>query len=203
MNFVTYILAIAIVVFVLYCLYCYALRVILRRYELEASQTIVEYDNAEEDLDEIMIPESFESLLVDSRGDVETPLAAPSVPDSTTGPPRRLTKRRRVRPQVGKIACSLAKAAYLQFGDRIRSAANLLITRKWMRDRLSEYADLRAHDAGNIIDAALELSFYPSKAAQCMALHRLTQAHADRMSALPTYGGWWAALFGGRPGRPH
>lgn len=72
--------------------------------------------------------------------------------------------RKRFRPRSAlKMASALAYEAYYEFGNRDKTPANLLITRKFMRDQLMEYKDLRAQDASGIIDVALSLSFLPSR----------------------------------------
>lgn len=70
-------------------------------------------------------------------------------------------ERRRVR---HVIAASFAAKAYVQFGPRARSPANVLVTRKYLRDYIREHkpTDLRYADIGPITDVAVHLSFYPS-----------------------------------------
>jgi len=69
----------------------------------------------------------------------------------------------RVRPQhLRHMAFGLADEAYLQFGRRDKSQANDLITRKFMRDHLSQFDSLRARDASIVIDIALTLSYVPT-----------------------------------------
>jgi len=80
------------------------------------------------------------------------------------------------------ITCALAHEAYMQFGVRERSEANLIITRKYMRDQLRDYGDLRAIDASNFIDAALPLSFLPSRSHRAMAKYMETYAMQERMA---------------------
>jgi len=67
----------------------------------------------------------------------------------------------------GKHVKHLAYEAYFKFGHRAYNKANLLITRKWMRDYVeahkSFYKDMRVVDKVRIIDGALELSFVPTQ----------------------------------------
>lgn len=98
----------------------------------------------------------------------------------------------RLRRRAGrkeKMIFALAGAAYLQFGHCDKNLANVLIYRKFMRDELSQYADLRAHNAAEIIDSALHLSFLPSPALRHMSTLMATPAFKERMQLLP--GGWW------------
>lgn len=68
--------------------------------------------------------------------------------------------RRGMRSQ---FALTLAKEAYYKFGKRKLSEANILITRKWMRDYCDEHCkDLRTTHRADAIDRALFLSFVPT-----------------------------------------
>jgi hypothetical protein len=97
----------------------------------------------------------------------------------------------RFRPRRShRIACSLAWEAYEKFGHRVRSEANLLITRKFMLDQLKEFKDLRACDRSGIIDRALYLSFLPSLTLQEMNVIDRTSAFNRRSSDLPRWS-WW------------
>lgn len=104
------------------------------------------------------------------------------------GPP---VVRRRARNREA-IAFSLAEAAYYQFGARPRSEANLLVTRKFMRDQLQEYKDLRAKDGGVIIDLALPMSFLPSVEYREMDDLSGTSAFGRRLPV----GSLWSRLLG-------
>lgn len=64
-----------------------------------------------------------------------------------------------------KFARMLARQAYLQYGSRPRTAANMLVTRKWLRNYVSQaYPDARLVDKIEAIDEALFLSFIPTDA---------------------------------------
>jgi hypothetical protein len=57
----------------------------------------------------------------------------------------------------------VAREAYFQFGVRDYNKANRLVTRKWIRNLLTDkYKDLRTCDKITVIDEALFLSFVPS-----------------------------------------
>jgi hypothetical protein len=106
-------------------------------------------------------------------------------------------ERRRFRPQRSRdMSCALAHEAYMEFGYRPRSDANLIITRKFMRDLLLEYKDLRARDARGIIDVALYLSFLPS--AQLREMNELdrTSTFVERTADVPGVGSWWLPNLG-------
>lgn len=179
--------------------------------EAAAKRLIAAFDAHEEDLDELLRPETFEPPVVG----VDDVLALPSPPQSppcTAGPtlsdrvsallgsnhllvpnaPPSLTKRRRSKPSQQPLACALAYDAAFKFGSgRPRSEANLLITRKWMRDRMEEYKDLRKKDLSAIIDIALDLSFYASSAKREMYDHCSTNAHRRRLRASASSWTWW------------
>ncbi len=66
----------------------------------------------------------------------------------------------RIRPQnLRAIAASVADEAFYEYGAREMSQANMIITRKFLRDLLRLHKDLRAKDASVIIEMALPLSF--------------------------------------------
>ncbi len=68
----------------------------------------------------------------------------------------------RVRPQHARLmAYSVASEAYFKFGRRVRNEANDLVTRKFMRDLLQGYPDLRVTDKNTIIEMALAFSYIP------------------------------------------
>ncbi len=72
---------------------------------------------------------------------------------------KRLAKGKR-----SSFAMAVAKAAYLKFGKRPMTEANLLVTRKWLVKYLEDekYKDLRTCDRVIAIDRALFLSFVPT-----------------------------------------
>lgn len=86
------------------------------------------------------------------------------------------------------LAHALAEEAYYQFGARERTEAELLVTRKFMRDWLKEHRDLRAKDAAQIIDQALYLSFLPSTTLRDMRCVAETRRYRMRESH---HGSWW------------
>lgn len=101
-------------------------------------------------------------------------------------------ERRRFRPRRARdMACALAHEAYMEFGHRPRSEANLIITRKYMRDLLLEFKDLRARDALGIIDTALYLSFLPSTQLRDMNELDNTTSFVKRTADVPGSGAWW------------
>jgi hypothetical protein len=80
---------------------------------------------------------------------------------------------------------ALAGSAYLQFGFSEKSLANMLVYRKYMRDLITQYKDLRALDAAGIIDSAIHLSFLPSPALRDMSQMMTLPAFRERMGLLP------------------
>jgi len=100
--------------------------------------------------------------------------------------------RGRFRPRnFRRMACALAYEAYVQFGTRTRSEANMLITRKFMRDQLLGFKDLRARDAASIIDTALFLSFLPSLEYREMSVLDVSSVMEERKATLPMQSPWW------------
>lgn len=98
----------------------------------------------------------------------------------------RLTKMR-------KIAFAMAYRAYFQFGYRPQSEANVLITRKFLRDALGDLKDMRFKDMNVIIDIALPLSFLPSLAMREMNEIRDTNEFQSRSTPIRTrsWTSWW------------
>jgi len=98
----------------------------------------------------------------------------------------------RYRPRrLQEMVYALADEAYRQFGSRPRSEANLLITRKFMRDELSVLKDLRTCDAIAIIDGALGLSFLPSQTLRGMNDLACTRVYRERSNDYLTRWWWW------------
>nr|UHS72165.1 MAG: hypothetical protein [Tombusviridae sp.] len=63
------------------------------------------------------------------------------------------------------FAMALAKRAYVKFGPRPVSEANVLVTRKWMTKLIEdEFKDLRTCDKALALDRAVFLSFVPTMA---------------------------------------
>jgi hypothetical protein len=109
--------------------------------------------------------------------------------------------RTRFRPvRMQRMACALANSAYLQFGYRPKSEANVLITRKFMRDELSKFKDLRVRDSLVVIDRALTLSFLPSEMYKEMQCVSDTRVFRSRES----FDSWWRRWlpFGGQRPAP-
>jgi hypothetical protein len=86
--------------------------------------------------------------------------------------------RRRVR---GVAASSYALQAYLKFGQRKKSEANVIVTRKYISDLLSEEPDMRIRDKIEIMDTATFLSFIPSESSQLCGAFEKTEAFSKRM----------------------
>jgi len=128
----------------------------------------------------------FETL----AGQCEASVLEP--PKASKGNKPEIARRRNFRDLHSKgerrfdqLAIALAGECYFKFGDRTRSEANNLISRKWMRDRIGDVKDLRRKDAAGIIDVALPLSFYPSRQALRMDQHMRTSTSARRMGSGP------------------
>jgi len=72
-------------------------------------------------------------------------------------------RRRLVKGGRSKFATALAKEAYVKFGPRVVSQANVLVTRKWLLKLVEErFVDLRTCDKALAIDRAVYLSFIPT-----------------------------------------
>jgi len=107
--------------------------------------------------------------------------------------------RRRYRPQNGvKMAFALADEAYFKFGPRPRSEANMKITRKFMFDIMSANPDVRAKDAGKILDVALYTSFLDSPELRMMNALDMTRAWNERSSNTARSSWWWPRLLQAR-----
>lgn len=119
--------------------------------------------------------------------------------DDVSGGPVAYVRPRPARLQ--KMAAALAHEAYFQFGFRPRSDANLLITRKFMRDRLTTFRDLRAKDAATIVDMALYLSFLPSQALREMNIIDGTDVFGSRSEDVPDGFGWFGGFVTPTRGR--
>ncbi len=79
-----------------------------------------------------------------------------------------LNEKKSVRIAKGKrttFAMALAKRAYVKFGARPVSEANVLVTRKWIVKLIEdEFKDLRNCDKAIAVDRATFLSFVPTMA---------------------------------------
>jgi hypothetical protein len=72
-------------------------------------------------------------------------------------------RKRLVKGGRSKFATALAKEAYVKFGARSVSQANVLVTRKWLLKLIEErFTDLRTCDKALAIDRAVYLSFIPT-----------------------------------------
>ena len=76
------------------------------------------------------------------------------------------TTKRIKRGRRTKFALALAKKAYVKFGAREVSQANILVVRKWIGKMLEEpeFKDLRTCDKAIALDRATFLSFIPTMA---------------------------------------
>jgi len=100
--------------------------------------------------------------------------------------------RVRFRPRrAERIAFALAYAAYYEFGARDRNEAEVLITRKHMRDLLREHRNLRDRDAAMIIDRALYLSFLPSPTLREMNRLDQTVTFGARAAPVASWRAWY------------
>jgi hypothetical protein len=107
--------------------------------------------------------------------------------------------RRRYRPQNGvKMAFALADEAYLKFGPRDQSEANLKITRKFLYEIMAANPDVRAKDAGRILDVALYTSFLVTPELRMMNALSATSAWNERSSHTERSSWWWPRLSGAR-----
>lgn len=156
---------------------CYKLlrSLFVSKWEDRAKTLIAAYDNpVQSSLEEVM----EEDRMVRGAG----PTPSSSVANRV---------RRRYRPQNAHVmAFALADEAYLKFGHRVRDAASLEITRKFMLDLLTANPDLRAKDAATIIDLALYPSFLPSQALRMMNAIDSTSAF-DKRSRTSAWDSWW------------
>jgi hypothetical protein len=86
--------------------------------------------------------------------------------------------RSRVR-QIGANAVALH--AYLKFGKRPKTDANVMITRKFVSDLLMDRTDLRLRDKVELMDRAVFLSFVPSNTILENAAMERSDAYAERV----------------------
>ncbi len=96
------------------------------------------------------------------------------------------TEKKSLRIRKGlrtSFASAIAKRAYLKFGDRPLTRANILVTRRWLAKLFEEdcYKDMRTCDKIIAIDRALFLSFVPTN--QYMEMQKVfsTGVVKDRM----------------------
>jgi len=148
-------------------------------FDKEVETLLHDYDNHEQDLEEMFnVPKVVtpEEILVIRQQIVE---AGGKDPESLAGRVVDVMSEQQIafesmakqlsqkRPNLRKIAYALANEAYLKYGERKKSEANLLITRKWMYETI-KVKDLRTKEKLVVIDIALPLSFLPSRAARDM-----------------------------------
>jgi len=110
---------------------------------------------------------------------------------------KKTTKRLR----KGKRSCfaaAIAKRAYLKFGERPMSEANVLVTRRWLAKLLTEdsFKDLRTCDKTIAIDRALFLSFVPTKEFGMMKLAVATRSWEKRVTENNSFPGFFTKVFG-------
>lgn len=106
---------------------------------------------------------------------------------------KRLRKGRR-----SHFAAAVAKVAYLKFGNRQMSEANMLVTRRWIAKYLEgeEFKDLRTCDKAIAIDRALFLSFVPTREFGMMKMVTATKQWEDRVVKNDSFPGFWSRVFG-------
>lgn len=68
-----------------------------------------------------------------------------------------------------RFAYAVARAAYKEFGVRVKDEANIKTTRRFILKYLKDFEDLRDVDAIHAIDVGLHLSFLPSRQWKTMA----------------------------------
>jgi hypothetical protein len=131
-------------------------------------------------------PESF----VDAHVYESTHTVSNSVTgESIVGKVRR-SKHVLKRGRRSDFSASVAQVAYNKFGERPMSAANVLVTRKWLQKYLDseKYCDLRTCDKNLAIDRALFLSFVPTNSFRAMKLVVETGAWKDRCDNESVFG---------------
>lgn len=109
----------------------------------------------------------------------------------------KITKRLR----KGKRSCfaaAVAKQAYLKFGERPMSEANILVTRKWIAKYLEDvkFKDLRTCDKTIAIDRALFLSFVPTREFGRMKLAVASRPWEQRVVENNSFPGFFGKVFG-------
>jgi hypothetical protein len=102
--------------------------------------------------------------------------------------------RRRKVSRMEEMSFALAQATYFKFGRRKQNDANMLVSRRFMRDELEEYDDLRYADANVIIDKALPLSFLSTTMAIEMDKMVGSRPFADRLVGGASMS-WWERMF--------
>jgi len=98
--------------------------------------------------------------------------------------------RFRGRPR-GNLARALGLVGYCQFGPRPRTEADVLVTRKFLRDHFDNYPRVRRCDRAHIIDMAVELSYVRSTTAVSMDRLISTWSWAARSNRETLFTRWW------------
>jgi hypothetical protein len=113
---------------------------------------------------------------------------------------KKVTKRIR-KGKRSSFAMSLAKLAYLKFGQRPINSANELVTRKWLVKQLDQekYVDMRTTDKALAIDRAIFLSFIPTIAYNNMKLISKSKTVVDRVDGAITSFGRIFSVRGSSP----
>jgi len=95
------------------------------------------------------------------------------------------------------FASAIAQEAYLKFGARPMTEANVLVTRRWLRKLLEDpkYKDLRTVDRMVALDRALFLSFVPTDEFRMMKLATSTKAWEKRTDPKGLLGGLFGKAF--------
>jgi hypothetical protein len=121
-----------------------------------AKRLLAEFDQCEEEAGE------FVDILVDTK----TRTVMQEVSDVVTidHVKTNVTTRRRIQKgRRSSFAMCIAKEAYLKFGARPVSEANVLVTRKWLGKLVDDrFKDLRTCDKVLAVDRATFLSFVPT-----------------------------------------
>ncbi len=127
------------------------------------SQKLIElFDDVKEEADEFLERHIYkvakEIHTVDSSG------SGNEVITTTEGFRHEKTSLRIKKGLRTSFASAIAKKAYLKFGDRPLTKANILVTRRWLAKLFEDgaYADMRTCDKVIAIDRALFLSFVPT-----------------------------------------
>jgi len=143
--------------------------------DIEAQEVIDSYDQCTSSLEMIITPSLTKAACV-AQGVDKQPL---------------------LEGRFSKFAVALGWEAYDQFGRRERTEANLLITRKWLRDRCRMFPDLRKCDSSRAIDLALDFSFLPTQESKRGDILREQRSWTTRMSPGGTT--VWSRLFKSQP----
>jgi len=111
----------------------------------------------------------------------------------------RMRSTRKIRTgNRSNFAAAVSKHAYLKFGNRKMTEANILVTRKWIVKYLEDdkFKDMRTVDKALAVDRALFLSFVPSDEFRRMRLAVTTKQWEKRVEPERVFGGTWSRVFG-------